>query len=123
MAYSTDLRTRAVKHFLSTNQSYQSAASLFQIGVGTFHRWVKRYRTTGNIDIRKSSGRPRCLNPAAENEFKAFVLQHSDATLSTLSDKWAKKTGVTLSIFCISRTLRRMNFTNKKNISRSRTRQ
>jgi transposase len=114
MAYSKDLRIRAVNHFLGTNQSYKSGAELFQIGTGTFHRWVKRYRDTGDITPHKSTGRPRCLDSTTEINLKEFVLQHPDETLSSLSEKWQERTGVLLSRFCISRTLRRTGLSFKK---------
>jgi transposase len=122
MAYSNDLRLRAVTYFRNNNLQYRDVAAIFDIGVATMHDWVKRFEETGKVEKIKSSGRPRVL-PAEKNDaFKELVSCNADKTLAQLSEKWHEAEGQKLSIFCVSRSIRRVGFSYKKNFSGIRAR-
>ena len=114
MSYSEDLRMKAVSYYLSHQESYQSAGTVFGIGAATLHAWVKRYFELGHLKPIKPEGRPRVLLPDLQEAFRGLVQQHSDKTLRELSELWAQQQGQKLSIFCVGRTLRRLGFTLKK---------
>ena len=120
MAYSKDLRIRAVEYFHKHNSNYRDVSSLFQIGLGTLHRWIKRFNQTGGIERFKPTGRPPLIDSKRHSELKEFVLKNSDSSLSVLSQKWSNEHGQTLSISALSRTISRTGLTLKKNISRRR---
>jgi transposase len=123
MAYSNDLRISAVTYFLNNNLRFKDVAAIFMVGVATLHTWVKRFHEAGSIEVRKSTGRPKLLSVDKQTEFQDFVRANADNTLEQLSEKWHILHGQKLSIFCISRTIKRIGFTYKKNISSLRTRQ
>tara|TARA_B100001964_G_C14156714_1_gene564667 strand:- start:810 stop:1175 length:366 start_codon:yes stop_codon:yes gene_type:complete len=117
MAYSKDLRIRAVEHFQQSNLSYREAALLFQIGAGTLFRWTKRYQQTGGIERLKSTGRPPLIPFEEFSELRSFVLENADSSLTEMTEKWKETHGQVLSISALSRTIARAGFTYKKNIS------
>jgi transposase len=123
MAYSNDLRTSAVTYFLNSNLRFKDVAAIFMIGVATLHEWVKRFQETGGIEVKKSTGRPRLLPVEKHAEFEEFIRSNADNTLEQLSEKWYALHGEKLSIFCIYRSIKRIGFSYKKNVSRVRTRQ
>lgn len=122
MAYSNDLRISAVTYFLNNNLRFKDVASIFMIGVATLHAWVKRFQETGGIETVKSTGRPRVLQVEKHGEFEKFVRANADNTLEELSEKWHALHGQKLSIMCISRNIKRICLSYKKNISSVRTR-
>ena len=123
MAYSIDLRTRAVSYFLNHNKQYREVAALFDVGVATLHDWVQRHEETGNVHPRKATGRPRLLSPAQNDAFKTFILKNADRTLAELSAEWHCQDGELMSISCVSRSIKRLDFSYKKNLSSQRERQ
>ena len=114
MAYSNDLRTRAVAHFLQETVDYRGTASLFKIGAATLHRWVERHRERGDSKPFKSTGRPRTIPITRDSILIEFVLLNADSPLRVLSEKWHEQHGQKLSISTISRSIRRAGLSFKK---------
>lgn len=114
MAYSNDLRIRAVKSYTEDKLGYKEVALRFKIGIATLHGWVSRYRKSGHVEAKKPTGRPRVLCKEQTEAFQAMLLKNADKTLEQLSAKWCEQTGQKLSVFCISRSLRRFGLTLKK---------
>lgn len=121
MAYSKDLRTCVVRHFLQNEVQYREVAALFQIGAATVHRWVEQFNRAGTVSRTKSTGRPPLVAPSGHEKLKEFVLSNSDKSLAVLSDKWQEKFGQKLSISTLGRTIARTGLTYKKNSARNRT--
>jgi transposase len=122
MAYSNDLRTRAVKHFLEQNKDYRKVSALFKIGTGTLFRWVERFQKTGAIERLKPTGRPPLIPPKQFKQLQAFVFRNADDSLTQMAEKWLKNSGQALSISALSRTIARAGLTYKKNLSSLRAR-
>ena|SRR5215470_1831942 len=114
MAYSKDLRIRAVSYFLGHSARYDEVASIFNVGATTLHTWVRKYQETGVIEAKKSPGRARVLASKRTNDFRDLVLNNADKTLSEISDKWHEITGQKLSVFNVSRSIRRLGLSLKK---------
>jgi transposase len=114
MAYSEDLRDSAVKYFLSHDLQYKEAAAIFGIGSGTLHRWVASYQNDGRLEYKTSTGRPRALSLEQESAFKDMVMANYDQNLEQLSEIWEAQSGQRMSIFSVSRSIRRLGFTRKK---------
>lgn len=115
MPYSNDLRSRAVNHYLNVHKNYQVVSSLFSIGIATLHEWVKRFRASGNVTRNKPPGRGRLILKCDEKEFYEMALNNADSSLEKLSEKWREKSGTQLSIMTVSRSIRRLHLTHKKN--------
>jgi transposase len=116
MAYSKDLRVSAVNYFLNHNLQYRDVADIFGLGVATLHRWVSAYNNTGRVNCKTSTGRPRILRRESDSAFQEVVLKNADSTLEKLSEIWEVQQDQKLSIFCISRAIRRLGLTRKKRL-------
>lgn len=114
MAYSYDLRMRAVDYFLNHHQNLREVSEVFQIGLGTLHRWVKRFQQTGDVICLKSPGRSRKISLEMMPTFQKFVLKNADDSLGMLAEKWREEQGESLCISAVSRTIGRMGITYKK---------
>ena len=116
MAYSNDLRMRAVNHYLNINKNYKEVSVLFQVGIATLYDWVQRFLANGSVESKRSSGRPPKVSQAEHEDLRKLVLSNADCSLSALAEIWYAKHGVEISIFAISRTMRRIGLSYKKNL-------
>lgn len=114
MAYSNDLRISAVNYFLTHNLRYKDVAPIFGIGVATLHGWVSTYSKSGRVDCKISTGRPRLLRREKDSAFQEMLMKNADQTLEQLSEIWEAQQGQRLSVFCLSRSIRRLGLTRKK---------
>lgn len=116
MAYSTDLRESAVKYFLSHELRYKDVAAIFGVSSSTLHGWVSLFRDGDCLDYRTSTGRPRLLDREKDADFRKIVLDNADQTLAQISETWEVHQGQKLSIFSVSRAIRRLGLTRKKRL-------
>ena len=56
MAYSLDLRIRAVEAYEQNSGTMEQVSKLFQIGVAMLNRWIHRYRYSGTVERLPCSG-------------------------------------------------------------------
>lgn len=49
--------------------------------------WVKRFRTNGNVERKRSTGRPRLVSESDEKEFYKMTLNSADSSLENLSEE------------------------------------
>src|SRR5207237_7428499 len=108
MAYSNDLRLRAVEYFFTKGTNLRDVAAIFQIGLGTLHRWIERLRHTGDVNRLKYPGKIPIITGQKIPVFKEFVLNNADDTLAIMSEKWRLEHGDTLSISAVSKTIARI---------------
>ena len=113
MAYSKDLRERIVNTVLERKMTIAEAAKTFQVGTATVERYLRRYRKTGDLTPRTSPGRPSGLT-----EREALLRQHlaarNDQRLEDRCKQWEEATGERISPATMSRWLKRINLTRKK---------
>lgn len=118
MAYSNDLRKRAVEYFLQNTKRYQEVAGLFRVAVGTLHHWVNEYTSTGALEPRKSTGRHRIIKETQHQVLREFVGKNADNSLTVLAEKWRTEYGQEVNISTMGRSMARAGLTYKKNSSR-----
>jgi transposase len=115
-SYSEDLRKRVVKARLS-GESAEDVAARFGVGRDCVYRWVALHKTTGTLKPRKRGGyRPPKIQDM--EKFLKFAEVHQGSLLSEMADAW----GSEVSAMCISRTLKRIGWSRKKNSWLPRTR-
>ena len=113
MAYSKDLRERIVNTVLEHEMTIAKAAKTFQVGTATVERYLRRYRETGDLTPRTSPGRPSGLTER-EDLLKQHLAQRNDLRLEDRCKQWEQATGECVSTATMSRWIRRINITRKK---------
>jgi transposase len=108
-SYSQDLRDRVVKARLS-GVSVEEVSRMFQVSRDCVYRWLARYQETGSMHPKQRGGykRPKI---ADMKKFEAFAKAHAHSTLAQMKEKWEGE----VSEMSISRTLKRLGWTRKKN--------
>ena len=82
MALSDDLRERVVEAVVLGGLSRNQAASHFKVSVASAVRWVKRFRTTGEISPAPSGGDRRSGRIEAHHDYLLGLIRRSpDLTL------------------------------------------
>ena len=108
-SYSNDLRQRVVAARLS-GMAVDDVSTRFQVSKDCVYRWVKRHKNTGEMAPKRRGGYKK---PAITDltKFEGFAKAHAYSTLSRMKEQWEGE----VSVMCISRTLKRLGWTRKKN--------
>ena len=108
-SYSEDLRQRVVDARCS-GMSVDDVSTTFQVSKDCVYRWVKRHKALGNASPKQRGGykKPKIQDM---QKFEAFAKAHAHSTLSRMRDQWEED----VSLMCLSRTLKRLGWTRKKN--------
>ncbi len=116
-AYSIDLRERVVGA-VEEGESQVRVAAIFSVSPGTVKRWVGRRRRNPDDDLanRKSPGRPPKVLPEHESALRTQLQSNPAATLTEHVRLWKEQQGVELSIYSMSRAIRRLGWTRKKGV-------
>lgn len=117
MAYSVDLRTRVVAAVLEQRMTITKTAKTFQVGTATVERYLRRYRETKNLTPKTSPGRPSGLTERA-GLLKEQLALGNDLRLEDRCKQWAEATGERVSTATMSRWIRKVDVTRKKDVNR-----
>jgi putative transposase len=92
-ADSVDIRQKIVKAHLAEKMSIRKVATRFAVSKSLIQKLVKQEQTEGDLQP-KQRGKPQFSHLTnAEEEVKALVADHPDATLVELCELFAHKTG------------------------------
>jgi len=106
-AYSNDLRERAVIMYRSGVPALEISETLL-LDVKNIYRWDELERKTGSYSPQyKAGGRDTITDDEA---FIEFAEAHAHCTLQQMADHWNGE----VSIYAISRKLRKLGITRKK---------
>jgi transposase len=108
-SYSEDLRQRVVDARCS-GMSTLDVSSTFQVSKDCVYRWVKRHKALGNASPKPRGGHKKPKISDME-KFEAFAKAHAHSTLAQMRESW----GEDVSLMCLSRALKRLGWTRKKN--------
>ncbi len=112
-AYSVDLRRKIVEA-VSTGTPKAQAARAFGVGLSTVKRYASRAERGEGLTPRKPPGKQRKANATAERLLERDLEERPTATLSQRRELLAGVAGIEVSDSTVSRTLRRMGFSRKK---------
>src|SRR5579884_2897543 len=112
-AYSPDLRAKILAA-VDAGMSQRAVAKTFGVGEETIRRYVIARRTTGTLDPRPIPGRPPLIRPDQRELLRAQLVAHPEARLTEHCQLWAQLTGVLVSIYTMSREIKRLGWTRKK---------
>jgi len=107
-AYSDDLRKRVVEARLS-GMSVQEVCILFSVDDNSVYNWVNRHRKTGSYSSLRRGGVKPCTIKDDE-KFRSFAEANAYCTLKQMAEVWEDE----VSIFALSRKLRKLGITRKK---------
>lgn len=116
------LRERIVAAYKRGGFTYESLATLFDVGEATVSRMLSRDRKTG--DLRpdpRGGGMPPRIPAEQYDALRALVADVPDATQQDLCDLWEAHFGVTVSKAAMGRTLQAAGITRKKSSSALRS--
>lgn len=114
MAYSVDLRMKAVKHYLGSGHTFAQTGEIFGVGATTVRSWVVQYEETGDLSNKPLSRKPKKLDP---DKLRAYVKDCPDATQQEIADEFGCCNQA------VSKALKRLGITRKKNAPLQRARQ
>lgn len=111
-AYDYDLRRKVLEAIELNGMKRSEASEMFGISRNTIHQWQKLQQETGDIKPRASNHRGHSHKITDWEKFQAFVRAHPNKTQVQLAQLWDDE----ISDRTISRALKRIGFTRKKNI-------
>ncbi len=115
MAYALDLRLKALQAYENGKGSQIKIANLFQIGISTFKRWVKKYKAGESLEPPHTrSGRPPKIDEVGKETIRQLVEKNPSITLRELSEIYYKRHKVLVGSSILSRLLQKLNLRYKK---------
>ena len=90
------------------------AAKTFGVGISSVKRYVATYRKGGSLAPKKRPGSKPKLDESARKLLEANLEEHPEATLPQRREFLQQVCGVSVSDSTVSRMLRRMGWTRKK---------
>ena len=112
-AYSEDLRKKIVEA-VEKGMPKIEAARVFGVGVSSVKRYVATYREGRSLAPKKRPGSEPKLDDGARKLLEANLEECPQATLPQRREFLRQVLGVSVSDSTVSRTLRRMGWTRKK---------
>jgi transposase len=112
-AYSVDLR-RKVVDALASGTPKAHVARAFGLGISTVKRYVAKERRGEDLDPKRPPGKRRKLEEAARRLLERDLEERPAATLPQRREFLERVVGVSVSDSTVSRALRRMGFSRKK---------
>src|SRR5215207_5384470 len=113
-AYSEDLRKKIVEAVEKRGMPKIEAARSFGVGISSVKRYVATYREGGSLAPKKRPGSKPKLGEAARKLLEANLEEHPEATLPQRREFLQRVCGVSVSDSTVSRMLRRLGWTRKK---------
>ena len=112
-AYSEDLRKKIVEA-VERGMPKIEAARAFGVGVSSVKRYVATYREGRSLTPKKRPGSEPKLDDGARKLLETNLEERPEATLPQRREFLRQVCGVSVSDSTVSRTLRRMGWTRKK---------
>lgn len=115
MAYSLELRIKAIEAYASGEGTQEEIANYFQISISTFKRWLQR-NVAGDplAPIIEGKGRPKTLDNRHLEMIQRLVKENPSITLGELSEKINKKYQINAGRSVLGRALQGLNLRYKK---------
>ena len=113
-AYSEDLRAKVLR---AVDQGHPRAqiVQLFGVSLATLKRYLKQRRETGKLAPKPIPGRPPKKLAPLQAELVAQLQAHDDVRLEDHCQLWEQTHGVRVSTATMSRAIKRVGWTRKKN--------
>ena len=121
-SYSLDLRQKIVDSYENNEGSIRQLAKRFKVSPDCVRRLLKRFYTDGTIEPKSySGGNQPLLQPQHLEALTTLVEEDNDATLPQLAQRLEAQTKLQVSTSTISRGIKKLSVTRKKNSQGSRS--
>lgn len=113
-AYPTELRVRVVDAYESGEGGYHTVAARFAVGVATVRRWVRLYRSRGDVEpTPKGGGNPSSITA---EEISAAIARLRDPTANELTVELnrVRRGRARVHVSSVKRALHRYDYAVKK---------
>ncbi len=115
-SYSLDLRQKIVDCYENKEGSIRQLAKRFKVSPDCVRRLLKRFSEEGTIEPKSySGGNPALLESSHLEVLTTLVEEDNDATLPQLAQRLEAQTNLKVSTSTISRGIKKLNLTRKKN--------
>ena len=120
--YSLDLRQKIVDSYKNNEGSIRQLAKRFKVSADCVRRLLKRFDQESTIEPKSySGGNQPLLQPEHLKVLTTLVEEDNDATLFQLAQRLEAQTNLKVSNSTISRGIKKLNLTRKKNSQGSRS--
>jgi transposase len=109
--YSYDFRQKVIQAIELNGLTKSEASALFNISRNTINLWFQRKAKTGDIKAKFRQASNKNQKITDWEKFRAFVAIHGDKTQAEMAQLWDGE----ISDRTISRALKKIGFTRKKN--------
>ena len=125
MAYSQDLRERAVAAGERGEHTQAEVAEIFGVSLSALEKWLKQKRLSGSLGLSTDRCGPerRLATIEAERVIREAVASQPDATLDELCERVKAKTQLIASRSMMCRELAELGLRRKKDASSQRAEQ
>lgn len=114
--YSLDFRQKIIETYKEENLSQRQLAKRFRVALSFIQKLIKQWRETGNLNPKPHGGGQKLKFSSEQIILLGDLVQEkNDATLDELRKQIEEKTETVVSNSTISRILKRLNLTRKKN--------
>jgi transposase len=118
VSYSEDLRRRVITAWEAKEGSQRQLAERFKVSLSFVRNLLRHYRQSGQIEAKQRGGYQK---PTIQDEhlstIKSWVKEKNDLLLSELCDRFAKDTGIRVSISTMHRAVEKLDLRCKKKVS------
>ncbi len=111
--YSEDLRERVIAA-VASGTPREEAVWRYAVSLATIKRWLKQWRETGDLALKRSPGRPGVKIGALLVALPERLASHGDARLEDHRAWWRERTGDEVSTATMSRAITRLDWTRIK---------
>ena len=111
-AYDLDLRRKVIEAITLNGMKRCEVSEQFNISRNSISNWLKRYEATGDIQPSPHNHHGHSHKITDWDAFRAFVEANPDKTQTEMAELWPDE----ISDRTISRALRKIGFTKKKEL-------
>ena len=117
--YSSDLRQRIIDAYEAKVGSQRQLAERFKVSLSFVRDLMRHYRSTGQVEPKPHRGGAVAKLAATHLPIvEQLVNAQPDALLYEMCERFAKRTGITVSISTMHRAEQKLGLSYKKNIDR-----
>lgn len=111
-AYSVDLRQK-IAQAVGRGMTKAEAARVFGVGITSVKRYCQMAQA-GGFEPKPRLGKRASIRADQYPQLWEQLSEHDTATLQQHSDLWRERTGVVVSIWAMSRAIRKLGWSRKK---------